>query len=87
MSEQSLQAGLRAVGNIDRMLTYPLYSDLILKADRCLGSLAGVSGIAQDHTIQSLHNWIDIKAEARRSPLLGDQPPDIVWRSAYQYGQ
>jgi hypothetical protein len=71
---QSLHAGLRAVGNVDRMLTYPLYSDLLLKADRCLGSLAGVPGIAQDYTIQSLHNWIEIKAEALRSPLLGDQP-------------
>jgi hypothetical protein len=35
-SYQNLQTALLEAGDVDRMLTYPLYSDLISKADRSL---------------------------------------------------
>jgi hypothetical protein len=38
-SYQNLQAALLEAGDVDQMFTYPLYSDLVSKADRCLGSL------------------------------------------------
>jgi hypothetical protein len=87
MSYQSLQAELHAAGHVNHMLTYLLYSDIMLKADRCIGHLAAMADISQDQSIQCLHDWIQSAPETLRFPLSEDQLPDFIWRSAHQYDQ
>jgi hypothetical protein len=77
-SYQTLQTALLEVSDVDRMLIYALYSDLISKADRCLGSLAERLDMSPDQTFQFSHNWIETADETLRFPLFGDRSPDII---------
>jgi hypothetical protein len=73
------------IGDIEQMFEYPLYSDLMSKADRRIESLAQKLDMPPDQCIQSLHNWTEMPAEMLRFSLLGDPSPDTIWRSAHQY--
>jgi hypothetical protein len=80
-----LQVALLETGDIDQMLRDPLYSDLVTKADRCVGSLAEKLAMSPIHSIQCFHHWIEMTDEALRFPLLRDRAPDAIWRHAHQY--
>jgi hypothetical protein len=84
-SYHRLQVALLETGDIDQMLRYPLYSDLVAKADRCVGSLAVKLGMSPIQSIQCFHHWIEMTDEALHFPLLGDRSPDAIWRHAHQY--
>jgi hypothetical protein len=73
------------MGDIEQMFEYPLYSDLMSKADRRIDSLAQKFDMSPDQSIRWLHNWIEMPTEMLRFALLGDRSPDTIWRSAYQY--
>jgi hypothetical protein len=84
-SYRRLQVALLETGDIDQMLRYPLYSDLVAKADRCVGSLAEKLGMSPIQSIQCFHHWIEMTDEALRFPLLGDRSSDAIRRHAHQY--
>jgi hypothetical protein len=84
-SYHRLQVALLETGDIDQMLRQPLYSDLVAKADRCVGSLAEKLGMSPIQSIQCFHHCIEMTDEALRFPLLRDRAPDAIWRHAHQY--
>jgi hypothetical protein len=87
LSYRELQAGLFTEGDIEHMIAYPLYSNLMAKADHCIGDLAQKLGMSPDESIQCLHNWIEMAVETLRFPVLGDRSPDTIWRHAHQYDE
>jgi hypothetical protein len=84
-SYQTLQIELFESGDIEHMLAYPLYEDLMLKADGCIASFAEILGFSPDQAVESLHNWISTPSEILRFPLLGNRSVDSIWRNAHQY--
>jgi hypothetical protein len=85
-SYRTLQEQLLDDGDIEQMLAYPLYEDLMTSAANCIPSLAETLGFSGGAAFEALHNWIRIPSEVLRFPLLGNQSPDTIWRNAHLYG-
>jgi hypothetical protein len=83
-SYRELQSDLFHGTAIDGMFAYPLYCDLMSKADRCVESLADRLGMSPDESVQSLHDWIETAGDPLWFPRLGDRSPDTIWRHAHQ---
>jgi hypothetical protein len=83
-SYRELQSDLFSATAIDGMFAYPLYCDLMSKADQCVASLAGNLRMSPEESVQLLHDWIETAGDPLWFPLLGDRSPDTIWRHAHQ---
>jgi hypothetical protein len=84
-SYRTLHQQLLTDEDIEHMLAYPLYDDLMTSAANCITSLAAILGFSEDAAYATLHNWITTASEVLRFPLLGNQSPDTIWRNAHLY--
>jgi hypothetical protein len=84
-SYRKLQQELFATGDIELMLNFPLYDDLMGTARSCIASFAKILGFSTEQAIESLHNWIVTPSDVLGFPLVGNRSPDTIWRNAHIY--